>query len=354
MTHVRVTRRDLGRLVIGAARNRVASDHFTNSAGRRMAPDRPDSTLEISLAMPDSFGIMDMPMDDILTRSSSLGVTAVELAFHTIEAYLDRPIEPVLLHPPAVTFEMGVLPGEEEIYQEAGELARRTFAARVRDWRRCVTLAPLEALQRHAAAIGVRVAAVRWDSLATRDCGDPNPDRNSDEMHEDELEYACRVAAALQARALVMPLFQDGPSRVAAAAQRHGVTVAFLNAPTTSASALARMLEESPSTRAAIDVGQWIADGHGSPLPFIERHARRIAQVRLTDRRVSDGAPTWFGEGDAGIDEVLRAARDRGWQCEATVAIDYDLATDVDQTAEITRALDYCRAQLARRPASNF
>jgi sugar phosphate isomerase/epimerase len=79
-------------------------------------------------------------------------------------------------------------------------------------------------------------------------------------------------------------------------------------------------------------------------LPFLAQHVRHITGVRLADRRMSDGARTWLGQGDARVREVLQAMREHGWAFEATVDIEYDLANDVDQMTEIRRALAYCRS----------
>ncbi len=84
----------------------------------------------------------------------------------------------------------------------------------------------------------------------------------------------------------------------------------------------------------------------GSPLPFLSKHADRVTHVRLEDRRTSDGAATWFGQGDAPIREVLQAWRDGAWPFPATIEIAYDLADEAAQMAEIARAIEYCRSCL--------
>ena len=317
---VSLTRRDLGRLAAGGA----------------IRPDAPAkaawTSVDVGLTAPDSFGDPGLSCAEIARRSASLGIRTLELDIAPVEAWLGAPAEPAALHPPAMTFEMGLLPGEEEVYDEPVRLARRTFAADVRAWRRRVSLAPLDDLRRQLTAAGIRVAALKWAGLG--------------QLPGDDVEYACRVARQLGAAVVSTNLTHGGPARVRSTAERHGVAVAWSGAESTSPADLEAVFEHGPLAGAAIDVGDWRTNGYASLVPFLERHAAGVRLVRLSDRRESDGALARFGEGDAAIGAVLRARRDGRWPCLAVIDIRYDLPTAEAQHGEIARALTVCRAAL--------
>jgi sugar phosphate isomerase/epimerase len=330
---VPLTRRDLGRLLAGSPQPTPSRSAPSPGAHQAPAPARIASgPVEIGLTVPDSFGTTDMSCHDILTRCVSLGIHIVDIDAGCIEALLGAPAEPPLLHPPEVTFETGLLPGEEEMYEEFVEPGRKTFAAAMRTWRRTVSLGPLDALHRRYEVAGVRIATVAWNDLAR--------------LADDEIDYAFRVTAALGANAVSTPLSPAGRRRIGAFAEAHRLTLAFTGDRTAGPEDFEAAFAQGAFVGAALDLGEWTVAGHGSPLPFLARHADRVACLYLDDRRRRDGARTWFGEGDAPIRDVLRAMRDHGWPVPAMVRIGYDLPDETAQMAEVARAIDHAHACL--------
>ncbi len=330
---MRFTRRELGQLVAGGLPPRPATPARSAIHEDAATRDSPPAHVEIGLTVPDSFGRMDLSLGDILARCIALGVPAIEVAAQSIEAFLGAPAEPDLLHPPEVTFETGLLPGEEEVYQESIDLGRKTFAAHVRAWRTAVSLTPLDAVRRQYDEAGVRIAVVKWDTLAA--------------LADDEIDYCFRLGRALGASALATALSPGGPRRLSRFADAYGMAVSVHGDIKTTPAEFEAAWAEGRLVGATVDIGNWVAGGHGSPLPFLFRHAGRLIDIHLHDRRASDGAATWFGQGDAPIPDVLRAMRDGRWPCRATIEIPYDLSTDAEQMAEIARAIAWCRACLA-------
>jgi sugar phosphate isomerase/epimerase len=286
----------------------------------------------LGLHVPHAFGARGLDADDILRRLVQLGVGISVVDAAAIERALGAPAEPDVLHPPDLGEEHGLIPLEQVVFDEALAVGRAAFAEQLRDWRRAVDLAPLAALRRRWDEAGVRIAAVDWPRLTSLD--------------DDEIDYACRAASAVGAGVVATELSLGAPERLAPVAERHGVTTAFHAADDGDPADVETALGYSPFIGADVDLGQWLVGGRGSPLAFMTRHTDRIAMVRLTDRQTSDGALTWFGEGESPIGEVLQAMRAHAWSFPAIVEIGYDLASDADQMAEVARALGLCAPKL--------
>jgi sugar phosphate isomerase/epimerase len=290
--------------------------------------------VRIGLHVPDAFG--PYPADAFATavRCATLAVPAIELDASALEACLGAPVAPAFLASPDFTVEAGILPDEAELFQQDLDLARTTFAARLRAWRRSVSLAPLDALRRAYDDAGVQIEIVRWPDLGM--------------LEDDELDYGFRLALAAGARVLSTEWSIDGATRVGPFAERYGVFVGFRTGADATIAEIEAALNVSPFNAVNLDLGDWIVGVSGSPLAFLTAHADRVTHVHLGDRRLSDGAVAWFGQGDAPIREVLQAMRQEAWSFQATVEIAYDLATEADQMAEIARAIAYCQEACAR------
>jgi hypothetical protein len=286
----------------------------------------------IGLHVPHAFGARPLDPDEILRRLVELDVRVAVIDAASLERALGAPAEPDVLHPPELGEEHGLIPLEQVVFDEALAVGRAAFAEKMRAWRTGVDLAPLAALHDRWMAAGVRLAAVDWPQLTT--------------LGDDEVEYAVRAAAAVGAGAVATELSLGAPERLAPMAERHGVTIAFHAADGGDPADVETALGYSPFIGADVDLGQWLVAGHGSPVAFLARHADRIALVRLTDRRTSDGALTWFGEGESPIREVLDALRTHAWPFPAVVEIGYDLASEAEQMREVGRAVRLCRDQV--------
>jgi hypothetical protein len=289
--------------------------------------------VRIGLTVPQSFGRPDLSIHEILARATEAGVGALELDVRAVETFLGAPIEPALLHPPEEDYETGLLPIEEEVFRDELALARHTFAASVRTWRASVSLAPLDACRRRFEEAGVRVAILRWEDLAS--------------VSDGEVEYGFRVARALGARAVSTDLSMSGPRRLGPLADRHEMFVAFRGQEGTHPAVLEGAFSHGAFIGVSVEIGDWVAGGYGSPLPFLTQHASRVTHVHLSDRRAADGTRAPFGTGDAPIRDVLRAMRDNQWLFPAIVALEDALTDESARASEIARAIAFCRAALS-------
>jgi hypothetical protein len=295
-----------------------------------MSSTRP-AGVALGLSVPESSVEGPRTLDDSVDRALALRLDALELDARLVEALLGAPPEPVLLRPPDDGFETGLLPEEEEVFREELEISRATFAARVRDWRLHVSLAPLDPIRRRLESAGVGLILV-WDDLAA--------------LSDAELEFAFCTARALGAAVIAAELTARGARRIGSAAERHQLRVGFHGQEGTRPGALREALEAEDLIGVSIDIGHWMAGGHGSPLPFLDEHRDRVTHIHLSDRSAATGATTPFGQGDAPIREVLRSMRDRRWPFPAIVALDPSAGGEQDADDAITRAIQYCREAL--------
>jgi len=288
--------------------------------------------VQVGLAVPRSFGSDFLPLSEILARCVTLGIAAVELRAEPVETLLGTPVQPaVAMPPPGYAFGSGLHPLEEEVLQDELELARQTFADRRQRWRRDVSLTPLEAVRQEYGRAGVRIEIVRWDGLVF--------------LSDEDVDYCFRCAAALGAGTLSTDLVMGGPRRLAPFAERYRLLLGFGGDRNTDAAELEAAFSHGRFNRASLDIGEWMAGGHGSPLPFLEQHASRITHVHLNDRH-ADGTGAPFGRGEVPIREVLAGMRAHQWPFQATIALAEVGPDGSARMEEIADAIDYCRSCL--------
>jgi sugar phosphate isomerase/epimerase len=328
---MRCTRRDLGRLLLAAPPALLL--HRPGASAAVLQGARPDSRwagVQVGMNVPYNFGGRNMPMEEILARCVQLGVSAVELRAQPVEAWLGAPVMPAAAKAaPTEGAEGGLLEIEQDVLRESYELAQRTFAGQLADWRASVDLAKLAAFRRQYEDAGVRIEIVKWDAI--------------DRMGEREIDYAFRASKALGARAMSTEISAIGPRRLAPFAESHQLFVGFHGHASTGAAAFEEAFTHGPFVGANLDIGHWVAGGHGSPLPFLRQHAARITHIHVKDRKANGGPNTPLGEGDTPIREVLQAMRDNKWPFQATLEFEYRVPEGSDRMKELARALAYCR-----------
>jgi sugar phosphate isomerase/epimerase len=250
--------------------------------------------------VPYNFGGRNMPTGQILAQCVALGVSAVELR--------GQPIEGALGVPAAAVAEA------------------RTV---LRDWRASVDLVPLVHLRRQYEDAGVQIEIVKWDDIAA--------------MSDPEIDYCFRVATLLGARAISTEISPEAASRLAPFAEKHQMMVGLHGHASTGAAEFERAFGRGRFIGANLDLGHWVAGGHGSPLPFLTQHTPRITHIHVKDRKANNGPNVPFGEGDTPIREVLQTMRDRRWTFQATVEFEYPIPNGSNRMRELARAIAYCR-----------
>jgi sugar phosphate isomerase/epimerase len=91
-----------------------------------------------------------------------------------------------------------------------------------------------------------------------------------------------------------------------------------------------------------LDVGHFVAAGF-DPVPFIQKHSKRIWSLHLKDRKRNQGPDCKFGEGDTPVREILLLLKkDR---LDIPAMIEWE-PKEGDKVAAICDCLDYCRSVL--------
>lgn len=206
-------------------------------------------------------------LDDLLEHCLPAGVDFVELPADRLERAVGAPVPTVPIEPPPVdAIELGLLELEQEVLQDSYELARATYTAQLRDWRRTTSLVPAGAVRRAWEAAGLRIRFVAWDGL--------------DRLTDAEIDYACRLAAAVGADAVVTDMPPAAAVRHASASYR--VPLAIRNTAASAPLDLELLLARGPGLAAAVDLAAWFEGRHGPPFPWIEEHVDSIVQLRVT------------------------------------------------------------------------
>lgn len=237
--------------------------------------------------------MIGIAIDELPVGCAPDGIGFVEVSAGPLERSIGAPVPTVPLEPPpADGIEFGLLELEEEVLRDSYELARATHDAQLREWRRATSLAPAGALRRAWEHAGLPIRFVAWDGL--------------DRLSDVEVDYACRLAAAVGADAVVAAM----PARAAArhATGPYRVPIAIRNTPVLGPVDFDLLLARGPALAAAFDLTAWLDGRHGSPVPWIEEHAARVVQLRVAARG-SSVAP--FGEHTpvvTGCFDALRAA----------------------------------------------
>lgn len=207
--------------------------------------------------------------------------------------------------------------------------------AAIRPWRESATMDKAKALKSAWSDAGVKIDIIKVDGIF--------------KMSDAELDYAFNLAKALGARGISTEISKSNEDhkRVGSFADRHRVMVGLHGHATTGPEEWERAFSLAEFNGANLDIGHFVAGDHGSPVPFMEKHYKRITHVHIKDRRKGNGPNTPFGEGDTPIVEVLRLIRDRKWPIQATIEFEYKVPAGSDRMTELARTLKYCRDALA-------
>ena len=242
---------------------------------------------------------------------------------HDAAPQATRPVEPGSPAEPA---------GRTATTPSMAQMMRREL----RKWRLRTPLAHFSAMSRRFRKAGIGVESYGY-----------NPDQS---FSDEEIDRGFAMARALGANALTSTVTLDVAHRLVPFAGSHQTSVAIhLVVPTPGGArpaATADMmgaLELSPLFRLAVDIGQLTAAGI-DPVAFLREHHRRIATIRLSDRR-SDGSAADWGHGDAPIREVLQLLDRERWR--ARTYIDRSFTGGSDTVEDVKRCVAYARQALA-------
>lgn len=335
-------RNALGLLLIGVPATALASRASTRQGLGASRPNSKWAGVQVGLNVPYSFGTRTaMSAEQVLERTVSLGISAVELRVQPVEISLGLP-GPLILGPApsdyrAVYYPRGDAPeiippaADRTVLTPSDVADYKRGAVQRRAWRLALPMRAVEALRRKYDDAGVRIDVVKFDGL--------------NDLEGEELDYAFNLAKALGARAISGEMSVPAVPRLGAAATRHRFMVALHNHLPITPRMWEDAFEHSQFLGANVDIGHFVAGNQTSPVPFIEKHHSRIPHIHIKDKTLNNVTAN-LGEGDTPVKEVLRLIRDRKWPIQATIEYDVKLPATADRTAEVAKAIDYCRHSL--------
>ncbi len=325
------TRRDFGKAVLASVPAVAAL------SAHPLAQAKPNSKwagVQIGMNVPYSWGAGNfLSVDEVIKRSVALGLSGLELRAQPIELDLGSP---------------AAKEGAANAARRAGggggggrgggrgtqtpeqQAAQRAAVEANRKWRLGLSMDRVRDVRRRFENAGVLVEIVKWDGLPA--------------MSDDEIDYCFQVSKAMGAKALSAELDLKLSARIAPFAQKHQLPFGF-HGHAQGADLFEQCIAQGKFNWINLDIGHFMAN-HGSPIPFMKKHASRITHIHVKDRKANDGANTPLGEGDTPVREVLRLMRDNKWTFQGTIEFEYPVPEGSTREAELRKCLEFCRAAL--------
>jgi hypothetical protein len=318
-----LTRRDVTKLTLGAVSAAVLGDRETASAIQAAKPNSRVRGVQIAMNAPYNFGNNNMSADETLDRCVRLGISAVELRSQPVESFLG--VRPELVSAAAA-------PGRNASRTPEQVAKQKTAADELLKWRLSVPMAGAQAFRKRYEDAGVAIEIVKFDGMYTRS--------------DAELDYCFTLATTLGARAISCEIDVAGAKRVGQFADKHRLMVGYHGHAETGPGSWKEVFTYATHNGANLDIGHFVAGGHGSPIPFLKEHHARITHVHVKDRKLNDGPNVPFGTGDTPITEVLHLIRDSKWNIQATIEFEYPVPDGSDRMTEIGKCVEFCRKAL--------
>jgi sugar phosphate isomerase/epimerase len=310
-----LTRRELGKLMLTVP----AAGLFSNNGVAALLAAKPDSKwagVQIGMNVPYNYGVRTMPVDEVIAKTSQLGVSAVELRAQPIELFLGVP--------------QAVLePGREKPAQQKA-------TEDLRDWRLKSDPSKAASVKKKFDEAGITIDVVKFDGIY--------------EFTDPELDYAFTLAKAAGARAISCELEVEGARRIGQFADKHNLMVGYHGHTKTTEAMFEQAFSFAKHNGANLDIGHYIAGGLGDPVAFIKKHHDRITHVHVKDRKAGangvDGVNVPFGQGDTPIKQALQTIRDNKWPIQGTIEFEYKVPDGSDRMAEMAKCLEFCKTAL--------
>jgi len=317
------TRRELGRLLLSSLPLPVLLPHrpgrsaFSAKLASARGAAKPNSTfagVSVGMNVPYNYGTRTMPVDEVISKTTALNVSVVELRSQPIELALGAPTTVL----------------------EPARGAQKQAADDLRAWR--LKTRPEDAARVHKTFDdgGIRVDVVKFDNIYN--------------FTDPEMDYAFALAKAAGARGISCELEVEGAKRVGQFADKHNMVVGYHGHTKTPESMFQEAFAAAKHNCANLDIGHYIAGNLGDPVDFIRRNHDRITHIHVKDRKAGangkDGDNVPFGQGDTPIKECLRLIRDNKWPITATIEFEYKVPAGSDAMAEMAKCVQYCKDAL--------
>jgi sugar phosphate isomerase/epimerase len=285
------SRRDFGKIALAAA---VAK------------ADSKWGGVQIGINVPYSYHGLPGDAEHVLTYTTGLGLSAVELRSQPVEGFFGAP--------PAASAEL-------------------------EKWRLAAPIDRFKEFRKKYEDAGIAIQIVKFDGV--------------DKMKDEVVDYAFGVAKALGAHALSCEIPLSKTQWLGEFATKHKLMVGYHgHTNVTSPEAFAKpeswekAMSYSEYNGINLDLGHFTAANNTSPIPFMKKHADRITHVHIKDRQLSNGPNVPFGQGDTPIKEVLQLMKKEQYKFQGTIEFEYRVPEGSDTLKEIAKCVEYCRGCL--------
>jgi sugar phosphate isomerase/epimerase len=315
------TRREFGKAAFAALPAIALFPEFDVRVGQSTSkPSSRVNGVQIGLNVPYSFGDNLMPADEVLQKCVQLRVSALELRSQPVEGFLGAPQDLVKRSAARAS-------------TPEQQAAKTAATDELRKWRLSTPMDKVAALRKTYEDAGVAIEILKFDAIYAR------PD--------EELDYCFQLAKALGANAISCEISVPDTKRLGEFADKHNLMVGYHGHTETGPAQWETAFGYAKHNGANLDIGHFVAGGHGSPMTFLTAHHDRITHIHVKDRKANNGPNVPFGQGDTPVKEVLRLIRDNRWPIQATIEFEYPVPAGSDRMTEIAKCVQYCRDALA-------
>jgi sugar phosphate isomerase/epimerase len=307
-----LTRRDFGKLALAAL-----------PAALLAKPDSKWGGVQIGINVPYSYHDLPGDADHILTYTTGLGLSAVELRSQPVEAFFGAPN----------SSRIGGGPRNPTPEQQA---EMKAGAEALEKWRIAASIAQFTEFRKKYEDAGIAIQVVKFDGV--------------DKMKDQVVDYAFRVAKALGAHALSCEIPLSKTQWLGEFATKHKLMVGYHgHTNVTSPEAFAKpeswekAMSYSKYNGINLDLGHFTAANNTSPIPFMQKYADRITHVHIKDRKLDNGPNVPYGQGNTPIKEVLQVMKREKYSFQGTIEFEYPVPEGSTTLQEIAKCVEYCR-----------
>ncbi len=206
-------------------------------------------------------------------------------------------------------------------------------------WRKTVSsMDPFEAIREMYNDAGVKINVVKFDTIG------------AEGMSAEELEYMFNVAKTMGARGITTELDENKAKVLAPLADKHNIAIGFHNhmqlRPDTYSGG--PYFSYGKGIMSNLDIGHYAAGNKVSALSLVEElgDQGRLLTIHLKDRTF-DGKTVPFGEGDAQVAEILQLIKQKKWDVECDIELEYPVPEDSDSIKEVRKCVEFCKNVLS-------
>ena len=207
----------------------------------------------------------------------------------------------------------------------------------LRQWRKEVSMAKFKEVKKLFKSRGVAIHILKL--------GNPK-------WSDEEIDYAFNAAKAVGAKGISMEISEETAKRMAPFADKHKMYVILHNhgQPGQPGFSFDKILAHGSRLMLNFDVGHYFGATGDNPVNVMNRLHDRIVSIHIKDKTgpkaVKPNHNQPFGNGETPVAEILKSISKNKWPIHADIELEYDIPTGSDAVTEVTKCVNYLKAQL--------